>query len=575
MKKLFAVLLAFLSLAAFLPPASAESAANGTEAAIIVPGVIETMLTTDPAAGRDGRFYAPVKAAIAKELGNLLSGAVRAHFFGRNDALTEAALRLEDAALGQLKMGPDGVPTYSLTTPVSGAAQSAYAAMLKSGIWDEVRYGAQIAPALAERIGPENVFVFTYDWRLGSPTVAARFDSFVEEVKALTGCERVNVYSDSYGCQIVAYYLYALDGARNVGRAVFDSPAWTGTALFRGLMDENEDTFRFNLIDGADTLLNFLQVETDLKPLLRLLPDRNVQRVAFAMVRHAWDEYLRTAPGLWCCCAAEDYEEMKARFLDPAENAAVIAEADMAQYGVMRHIPEALAAAEAAGVKLSVIMNEGTRLFAGVNVNGDGVVDAAHGSGGECLPYGQTFTDGRSGARVSPANDLDLTNAFLPDRTWSFYGQTHGQSYWDDASCALVVKLLLTDEIATVDSDPRFPQFSAAHCPAYDVSLRLNGRGGCTLRPDEGAVQAVIRNDSEKNCVLLTGVKLNGLGYSVSRAAALLRPGETKTVTLTPDAGAAAPAYGSAEISYVEFDSLPLRKTRTQYFSVAAERQNT
>ena len=412
------------------------------------------------------------------------------------------------------------------------------------------------------------MFVFSYDWRLGSPTITERFRAFLEEVKTQSGCEKVNVYCDSYGCQVLASYLYKYGGADDISRIVFDSPCWSGTRLFKCLMAENEEDLYFHLADGIEVLLDFLTIETDLRPILSLLPDRIVQHVAKKIIKHAMDEYLLGATGLWCCCAVDDYEKMKARMLDPVKNANVIAEADEAQYGVMRHVPEILAEAEAAGIRLSVIMNEGAPLMAGDEINSDGVIDAATGSGGVCLPMGETFTDGRNGPHISPANDYDLTNALLPDRTWVFHGQLHGQSAWEDDANALVTMLTLTDGPETVFSDPRFPQFNASHCPSYDVSLRLKERGGCELHPAEGEVKAYIRNDSEKHVMLLTGVTAEGLSYTVSFKKGFLKPGETKEVTLMPADCAETDAFGKIEIRYIEFEYLPFAKTRTQYFKV-------
>ena len=574
MKKITAVFLAFLmfvtvftpTLAADTNDTPAETEAGALQAAVIVPGVIETMLMTDPAGGQANRFYAPLFSLSPTVIFKILFGALKATFFKDYGLVTEGALELEDAAIKNLAMEPDGTSTYPLFTPVSGAAESSYAAMLRSGNWSDVWYGAQIAPDLAKEIGNENVYVFTYDWRLGSPTLTEQFAAFLDEVKSTADYEKIDVYCDSYGCQVVASYLYK-HGYDDINRIVFDSPAWTGTRLFKSLMADSEEELHFQLAAGAETLFDFLMIETDLKPILKLLPDESVQHVAQAMIKNAWNNYLSTAPGLWCCCSVDDYEEMKAKLLDPVKNAAVIAEVDEAQYGVMRHVPEILANAQAAGIQLSVIMNEGTPLFAGDNINGDGVIDAATGSGGTCLKLGETFTDGRNGAHVSPANDYDLTDAFLPDRTWVFYGQTHGQSYWDNEAKELVKQLMLTDGPETVFSDPRYPQFSASHCPAYDVSLRLQDRGGCELHPAEGAVQAVLRNDSELHSVIVKSVTVNGLPYSISTAQGFLTPGQEISVTLTPDENAA-PTFGKIEISYVEFDILPYAKTRTQFFKV-------
>ena len=48
-----------------------------------------------------------------------------------------------------------------------------------------------------------------------------------------------------------------------------------------------------------------------------------------------------------------------------------------------------------------------------------------------------------------------------------------------------------------------------------------------------------------------------------------LKPGQTKTVTLTPAPGAAPGRYGSVSIRYRDLDVLPIAKTRTVHFKTA------
>ena len=57
---------------------SADAPNARSQAVIIVPGVIETMLMTDPAAGLKGRFYAPLKKNMARLMTGFVSGSLAA-----------------------------------------------------------------------------------------------------------------------------------------------------------------------------------------------------------------------------------------------------------------------------------------------------------------------------------------------------------------------------------------------------------------------------------------------------------------------------------------------------------------
>lgn len=570
MKKLLAFVLALMLAFSALLPAFAEGAqTDEKQAVIIVPGVIESMLFFGDGPNGSRRFFDPAGDFIrnSDNVKALVLAALKALFFFRYDSLNEQLRLLNDAAVGGLAMNPDGTSVNDMRVSATEPADCSYAALQESGNWKHVDYGAMIAVDLAEQIGAENVFVFNYDWRLGSTEHAERLRSFISGVKELTGAEKVSLYGNSYGCQVVAKYLYDYASEGNVARAVFNAPAWQGTPIFKALMVQSQDELVFNIIDGSRTLLRFLMLDYDFEPLMKLIPERLSKRAMFTLIDNTIDKYLLYSPGLWCCCAKDDYEEMKALLLDEERDAAFIAKVDEAQYGIMSHIPEMLGRAQDAGVAVAVTMNDGTRLFAGKNINGDGVVDTVSASGGEAVPFGETFADGRTGPHVSPSDDLDLTNAYLPDRTWVVSGQTHGQTHWDDATQALIPKLLLTDELETVFSDPSFPQFIDSHCPAFDVSIRLTDGADKTLSPAKGKITAQIRNDSGHD-VLLNGVTVCGLPYIASPVLGKLAPGETKEFTLTPLSKDASPKYGRIAVSYFDTGVLPYAKTRAQAFRI-------
>lgn len=571
MKKILAVALSLVFLlTAAIPAFAVDTPSRQKQVAIIVPGVIESNLLINEEPNFSRRFYDPAADLLRNTdiIKDMAVAVMKALFLLQYDSLDEVTCRFIDAGLGVLAMNPDGTSAHSIRPVVSGADECSLAAMQASGKWEDVDYGAMIALELAEHIGAENVFVFCYDWRLGSTELADGLRDFIADVKRAAGVEKVNLYGNSYGCQVVAKYLYEYGGGSDVDNVVFNAPAWTGTSIFKGLMADSKADIEFNIEAGARVLLRFFGTELTLEHLTKLIPNRIVKHVAYTALQHTMNEYLLYSPGLWSCCSTRDYEEMKAKLLDPEKDAAFIALVDEAQYGIMSHIPEMLQKAQNDGISVAITMSDGTPLFAGRNINGDGVVDVESASGGQGVPFGCTFTDGRTGVHVSPNNTLDLTNGFLPDRTWVTTGQIHGQSYWDDTTRELIPKLLLTDEIQSVFSDPAFPQFLDTHCPADDVSIRMIGSADKTLHPADGKVKVILRNDSEQSSVFIAGVTVSGLPYIASPTVGLLKPGETRTVTLTPLSKDASPKYGSIQIHYFDNGMLPLGKSRTQAFKI-------
>ncbi len=569
MKKLLVLSLSFILLFSAVAPAAASAADGGGKAVVVIPGVMETMLQVFEPDLYDRRFYDEAGAYLRADgtIKDLIKGALLALFLNRYEPLNASLERLNDAAVGRLDMTPDGESRYDVRPVITGVENCSVAAIHAAGRWKDVDIGGQIALVFAERVGGENVFLFPYDWRLGPAELSEQLSAFIAGVKEQTGADKVDLYANSYGCQVAAQLLYQTGGAADIESVVFNAPAWRGTRLFRALITESPSELVFNTDAAADLLLRFLEKDLNVAPFTRLLPKRFVGRVMHTLIDRTVRAHLLYSPGLWSCCATEDYEEMKALLLDETKDAAFIKKIDEAQYGVMRHIPDVLAEAEANGIRTAITVNAGNKLIAGDRINGDGIVDIVSASGCEAAPVGCRLPDGRTGVHVSPDGTVDMTASFLPERTWVISGQTHGMTAWDGVTAELIPALLLGDEIETVFSDPRFPQFLDSRCPALDVSLRLAGGAEKTLIPVNGPVKAELRNDSDKT-VIVTAVTVCGMPYAVTPAAGKLAPGEAKTVTLTPLTRQAAPAYGSVRISYVDVGYLPVAKSRTFGFKV-------
>ena len=81
---------------------------------------------------------------------------------------------------------------------------------------------AQISQTIADIVGEDHVFTFTVDWRLGQVDAAKRLDDFIQQVKALTGHQKVNLHSISHGGQLVGFYLFYYGYKQDVNNAVFE-----------------------------------------------------------------------------------------------------------------------------------------------------------------------------------------------------------------------------------------------------------------------------------------------------------------------------------------------------------------
>lgn len=566
MKKLISVLLCAVLLFSCAAPvfAADETPSEGANPVIVVPGLCESMLVLDKGTGNETKYYKPVMWVFEDTKRDLIVGALKALFLGSYRQLTETGVFLGSESIKLLEMAPDGTSVNNISPAVVGAAESSYAAIKRNGRWGMVDHGAHIIPFIADRIGDENVFFFCYDWRLGVITLSEQLRGFIAEVKAQTGKDKVDIYCNSYGTLITAQYLSSFGGGEDVERILFCSPVWNGSKLFAQVFTPNKWKFNLNPGPMAAVILRLGMRELHIESLLNLIPQRILRNVGYEMIQQIMQRYLWSAPGIWCLCSNEDYEEMKSLYLDPVENAAVIAECDAVQYGVMQNIPNVLAQARADGIGVSILMGEGVELASGHGINGDGLIDTASATGGECLPLGTTFRDGRTGKYISPANDLDLTNAFLPDNTWIVRDMTHGLSYWDDDTLELTLKLLLTDDLKDgVDADPAFPQFTDSHCPAADVSIRLETGKDNFLSFSDGAIKATLQNDSRENEIYVTGVTVCGMSYVITPVSCKLMPGESIELTLTPLAPICTPQFGGITVTYIEKEYMRFAKSRT------------
>ena len=577
MKKVLCICLCAALLLGATPVFAAEKPEAAGCPVILIPGVLESELYLDKGEKTEKLVWPPIGSTVLSGLRHIAEIVLS---FARSDAegIRGVSAKLLYDIGEPLRMHPDGTSVHNISPLVSTAAESSYDALKKAHKLIHATYGTTMLRDAAKIVGGDRAFVFHYDWRRSSIDVADDLHAFIRDVKKMTGSDKVNVSGTSFGSSVILCYLdkYGRDG--ELHHALMNSPAYGGSEIFYEMLCASETPSRINNVNILDMLMCNYGMEADVGYLLNLLPDGSVGLVFQALTEDYIKPYFISSVGFWGCCATKDYAAAKAQFLDPEKNAHMIEKAD-AEQAVMARTAEILQTAQSRGTQVYAIVNEGSELVT-CHGSGDVLVDAASASGGVCLPVGAHFDDAYAPARivcrdpahnhVSYSGSIDLTNAFLPENTWVFYGQMHGQNYWDKRARELSLKILTTEEIRDVYSDPAYPQFSETGSIVSDVSLTLQDSPASILHPADGAVSAVLQNHSRFHAVYVKSFDFNDLPYGTEQKNILLLPGQSKTITLSPTGQTAQNRYGSITLRYDEFPNLKLHKSRTQIFCLAA-----
>ena len=154
-----------------------------------------------------------------------------------------------------------------------------------------------------------------------------------------------------------------------------------------------------------------------------------------------------------------------------------------------------------------------------------------------CANIDERFSDGytqkisSADYKVSPAMDTDISCGYLPNNTWLIENMFHGMMYKDSYSDDLLEKLLLTDEIEDVNSDPNFPQFHANTSPSSGIWAAFdNSKEGFVSSAD---TKLTVKNLSTKYKLKIMSVKNNmGLNFDFANTA-VLNPGETAEISFS------------------------------------------
>ena len=472
-----------------------------------------------------------------------------------------------------ISMNPDGTSKYNISSYpyYIEEANVKYINEEKNGKYLPMTEGEFIED-LSRTIPEERIYIFNTDWRRSHLDNCEHLMKFIDEVLEYTGSDKVDLYGMSHGGQLVATYLYYHGTEGKVDNAVMNSPAIGGTSLVMELLGEDPVAFDLN------ELLRFggvmLHTELDLRWLGNILPAEFLNSLLKTAFNEVLLPYVIRFGSIWDLMDTETYVKLRDVYLDPVENAKIIEKADKMHFECMPNMSEGLKKAQAAGVNIGILANYGSHIGTGKEVDSDFIIDTVNTSGATPATFGERFPEGYKQLNttctdpthnhVSPTRTLDASTCYLPENTWFNYEQYHTQTWWDTYTRALLLELVLTDNIKGVHSDPRFPQFEIAQSPLDGVYAKYNGPQSSGYYSDSSDT-ITLRNLSEA-AIEIQSVTINGKAVDIGGKVKLKKSG-TYDLKYKPQNN----EFLTVEIAYtskgviIESDTY----TRTLYFSHA------
>ncbi|MBQ8762576.1 MAG: hypothetical protein IJZ07_00550 [Clostridia bacterium] len=480
-------------------------------------------------------------------------------FVGKTDEFGETLGEGAQAIFEKLRFNPDGTSAYNVSHYPNNPAISNIEYMLANG-QEENMYEVNFCKYLSGLYNPSEIFMFQYDSRLDAITLAEQLNEFINDIKDYTGSDKVRIFSLSFGGLISSTYLY-LYGDSSVSKYITSVPAIGGTDIPDKLLRGNID---FPISDIALFFETVLAGEGDVA---RWFENAELESIN-DIISSASDgimSALKYWGSIWSLCTVDLYDELKKDFLDPVESKELIEKTDKIHYEIMPAIPDVLRKAQSNGIDVAILCSTGSELALGGDLNGDVVLPAYAVSGATCAPLGMRFSDGYAGIKttcsnpehnhVSPSMEVDASSAYLPENTWFVDGQYHGQYYYEEYTRSLVTKLLLTNEIKDIYSNPDYPQFEYSKHASRSIHIKFNESGTGYLSSEDSKL--IVENLTTDRDIKIFAIDANGIDLTFDIGGiGTLEAGDKAEIPFSGDIPKSGAVAAEITVSYIEIGSL-------------------
>lgn len=466
------------------------------------------------------------------------------------------------AVAEKMRCNPDGSSVYPVVHYKNDPAES-NAANLKKTVSKEAERKNILFESFIDYIDAndyedlENIFIFEYDSRHDSIQIAHELREFIKDVKEYTGAEKVNLFTVSYGGLIAATYFYYYTNEKDVGRAVLNVPPLAGT-------DFTDKLFRGNVDLPLETLIDFVESVLGVGTEISYIFEANdIEFLATTLVSASGGmlDVVQYWSSIYTITSPELYDGMKNDFLDPVESAEIIRNNDIIHYDIMPNMKKILDKCVSQGTEISILACTGSDICFGGEQNGDILVPTASATGALCADLGERFADGYTGAKttcsdknhnhISPSMEIDASSAFLPENTWFIDDSYHAMFELEEYSLSLFSKLLFTDEIKDVHSDPAYPQFDYSHNAHRGVYAKFNNSYPGYISSEDTAL--IVENLLDNSAIRILSIAANGieLEFDVLKTG-IIKSGESIEIPFSGEIPEVSATRAEITINYVK-----------------------
>ena len=561
---------------------------------------------------------------IMRKLPGLGIGGIEYAAKKNTKALEKAIGETIKAVFEKMVRNPDGTPKYNTGAwpkkPEESNMEYIYANIENDyvkGALHEKRY----TPIVSERLGAENVFQFSVDWRQEAVLCALDLAKYIKAVKEYTGARKVNIFSESHGGQTTGTYLSLCSIVDKGGKAaedlaellgleygelknyfdlndvnnvVMDSPAIGGVQMAYDLVGGNLHVDSTTILEFVESGNNFIVAitggneyvtEAEFEWLIAFLTLDNINELLGRVVQNYLLEVVFSLGSFWDLIPYEYYDEVKAMYLTTDElkeaYAPMIEKTDYEHYVVMANYNENLTYARSKGVDANIIVGTDIPTVTGSTVNGDGLIAANTASGAKLSGYGYRFADGYktdysddgitcldpTHDHVSPKMHIDAAYSYLPENTWFIEGQYHAQYAYDEYALELVNYLLFSDDVADIYSNEDYPQFETTYNAKYAIHAEFDNSIHGTLTKGDTAL--VVKNVSANSNVKLVSIKVEGMDIDFGNVnGKKIKLGESIVLPFTGEVPDADMKNVTVTFYYLEDNALFSLNSRTFNYTV-------
>lgn len=475
MKKTLCILLCAVLLAGCFTPAFAADAALSAEepaaaAAAQYPLVIargmdfDGIYTVNDAGEKVLCFHGITAGGIIKTLGKTVKNAFT---MGLRHGFAAAAVDYVWEVMGDMACGTDGRSVKDVRCDRYFGSMARFEDFW-SGVHENESKEDALVRTACETVGAENVYYFTYDYRLDPFELADDLRDWIELAKTEHGTDRVTLVNCSMAGVITDCYLYKY-GASSLAKVLFLSSTFCGTDMATEILQKQVGTDETLLENYLRTLLGDRAVIRLLRRTGLLKTAANVlNRFVSAEIDYVFDACMRdifgTMLSYWANVqpgAVDDAVACLFPTQEEKETYAVLIEKIYRLKTVMENRETLLSALPAQGVAVAVVAGYNSSpvpIYPGAGMQSDGILDTRWMLGGAAVtPMGTASSPGN--ALTSPDGNVDLANVLFPQYTWAIRDCGHVPVQYGSDCSRLIMQILSYDGQPTVESFAEFPQF--------------------------------------------------------------------------------------------------------------------